>query len=80
MWGEDLTVQFVLLSNITAHDASGQQEEFTMVQVRYIVSDIEAAIVFYTQLLGFYLDMHPAPAFAMLSLGDLRLVHSVPNP
>jgi catechol 2,3-dioxygenase-like lactoylglutathione lyase family enzyme len=51
-----------------------------MVQVRYIVTDIEAAIAFYTLHLGFHLDMHPAPAFAMLSRRDLRLVLSVPNP
>jgi catechol 2,3-dioxygenase-like lactoylglutathione lyase family enzyme len=49
------------------------------VQVRYIVHDVEAAIAFYTDLLGFRLVMHPAPAFAMLSLGDLRLVLSAPN-
>jgi catechol 2,3-dioxygenase-like lactoylglutathione lyase family enzyme len=51
-----------------------------MVQVGYIVTDIQAAIKFYTQLLGFHLDMHPAPAFAMLSHRDLRLVLSMPNP
>ena len=51
-----------------------------MVQVRYIVTDMDAAIAFYCQHLGFHLDMHPAPAFAMLSRGDLRLVLSVPNP
>ena len=51
-----------------------------MVQVRYIVSDVEAAIAFYTQRLGFHLDMHPAPPFAMLSRGELRLVLSAPNP
>ena len=50
------------------------------VQVRYIVHDIDAAIAFYTTQLGFHLDMHPAPPFAMLSRGDLRLVLSVPNP
>jgi catechol 2,3-dioxygenase-like lactoylglutathione lyase family enzyme len=50
------------------------------VQVRYIVRDIDAAIEFYTKHLGFHLDMHPAPPFAMLSRGDLRLVLSVPNP
>jgi catechol 2,3-dioxygenase-like lactoylglutathione lyase family enzyme len=50
------------------------------VQVRYIVHDIDAAIGFYTRSLGFRLEMHPAPAFAMLSRGDLRLVLSVPNP
>jgi catechol 2,3-dioxygenase-like lactoylglutathione lyase family enzyme len=51
-----------------------------MVQVRYIVHDVDAAIDFYVKLLGFHLDMHPAPPFAMLSLGDLRLVLSAPNP
>lgn len=50
------------------------------VQVRYIVHDVEAAIPFYTQRLGFTLEMHPAPAFAMLTRGDLRLVLSAPNP
>ncbi len=50
------------------------------VQVRYIVNDVDAAIAFYTKHLGFHEDMHPAPAFAMLSRGDLRLVLSAPNP
>ena len=50
------------------------------VQVRYIVYDVDSAISFYTSLLGFTLEMHPAPAFAMLSHGDLRLVLSAPNP
>ena len=50
------------------------------VQVRYIVNDVDSAIDFYTKQLGFELQMHPAPAFAMLSRGDLRLVLSAPNP
>jgi len=50
------------------------------VQVRYIVHDVGAAIAFYTKLLDFKLEMHPAPPFAMLSRGDLRLVLSAPNP
>jgi catechol 2,3-dioxygenase-like lactoylglutathione lyase family enzyme len=50
------------------------------VQVRYIVHDVDAAIAFYTEQLGFTLEMHPAPPFAMLSRGDLRLVLSAPNP
>ncbi len=44
------------------------------VSVRYIVDDVEAAIAFYTQHLGFGVDLHPAPGFAMLSRGDLRLL------
>ena len=50
------------------------------VQVRYIVHNVDAAIAFYTKLLDFKLEMHPAPPFAMLSRGDLRLVLSAPNP
>src|SRR5690242_4983192 len=50
------------------------------VQVRYIVRDVDAAIAFYGRHLGFRTVMHPAPAFAMLSRGDLRLVLSAPNP
>ena len=50
------------------------------VQVRYIVHDVDAAVAFYCEHLGFQVVMHPAPAFAMLSRGDLRLVLSAPNP
>lgn len=50
------------------------------VQVRYIVRDVDAAIAFYCGHLGFHEVMHPAPSFAMLSRGDLRLVLSAPNP
>src|SRR5262245_61778929 len=50
------------------------------VQVRYIVNDVDAAIAFYCRHLGFKEVMHPAPAFAMLTRGDLRLVLSAPNP
>jgi catechol 2,3-dioxygenase-like lactoylglutathione lyase family enzyme len=49
------------------------------VQVRYIVDDVDAAIAFYCQQLGFHEDMHPAPSFAMLSRGDLRLVLTRPG-
>jgi catechol 2,3-dioxygenase-like lactoylglutathione lyase family enzyme len=49
------------------------------VSVRYIVNDVDAAIAFYTQHLGFHEDMHSAPTFAMLSRGDLRLVLSAPS-
>lgn len=50
-----------------------------MVSVRYIVDDVDAAIAFYTERLGFAVEMHPAPGFAMLSRGDLRLLLSSPG-
>ena len=49
------------------------------VSVRYIVNDVDEAIGFYCRNLGFSEVMHPAPAFAMLSRGDLRLVLSAPG-
>jgi catechol 2,3-dioxygenase-like lactoylglutathione lyase family enzyme len=49
------------------------------VSVRYIVNDVDEAIAFYSQHLGFREDMHPAPTFAMMSRGDLRLVLSAPG-
>ena len=49
------------------------------VSVRYIVNDVDAAIEFYCGHLGFKEEMHPAPSFAMLSRGDLRLVLSAPG-
>ncbi len=50
-----------------------------MVTVRYIVDNVDASIDFYANNLGFTLVMHPAPSFAMLSRGDLRLALSSPS-
>ncbi|TAM62305.1 MAG: VOC family protein [Chloroflexota bacterium] len=52
----------------------------SQVSVRYIVDDVDAAIDFYRERLGFGLVMHPAPAFAILDRGALRLLLSAPNP
>jgi len=49
------------------------------ISVRYIVNDVDAAIGFYCGLLGFREVMHPAPTFAMLESGELRLVLSAPG-
>ena len=49
------------------------------VSIRYIVNDVDAAIRFYVDKLGFQLDMHPAPGFASLSKGDLRLLLNRPG-
>jgi catechol 2,3-dioxygenase-like lactoylglutathione lyase family enzyme len=49
------------------------------VSVRYIVDDVDAAINFYREHLAFTLIMHPAPPFAMLDRGDLRLLLSAPS-
>lgn len=49
------------------------------VSVRYIVSDVAAAVEFYTSLLGFEVRMHPAPGFAALERGDLTLLLNAPG-
>jgi catechol 2,3-dioxygenase-like lactoylglutathione lyase family enzyme len=49
------------------------------VSVRYIVHDVDEAIRFYCDELGFTERMHPAPTFAMLVKDDLRLTLSAPG-
>jgi catechol 2,3-dioxygenase-like lactoylglutathione lyase family enzyme len=49
------------------------------ISVRYIVNDVDAAVAFYTAHLGFKAEMKPAPGFAMLSRGELRLLLSTPG-
>jgi catechol 2,3-dioxygenase-like lactoylglutathione lyase family enzyme len=49
------------------------------VSVRYIVNDVDEAIRFYTEGLGFDVVMHPAPTFAILDRGELRLLLSAPS-
>ena len=49
------------------------------VSVRYIVEDVEEAIDFYTGHLGFGVELNPAPGFAVLSRGDLRLLLNAPG-
>ena len=50
----------------------------TTVNVRYMVDDVEAAIAFYTNHLGFMLISKVLPAFADVARGDLRLLLSGP--
>ena len=44
-----------------------------MATVRYLVTDVERSIAFYTKALGFKLDQSMAPAFARVSNSDLTL-------
>lgn len=47
--------------------------------VRYLVDDMDAAIAFYTGLIGFDVVINKSPYFAWLSLGNLRLLLSHPG-
>ena len=50
-----------------------------MVNVRYMVDDVDTAIDFYTKHLGFEVRMSAAPAFADVTRGSLRLLLSGPS-
>jgi glyoxylase I family protein len=47
--------------------------------VRYQVKDVPRAVAFYTQQLGFELDQQNPPAFAQVSIGNLKLILSGPG-
>jgi catechol 2,3-dioxygenase-like lactoylglutathione lyase family enzyme len=51
----------------------------TTVSVRYIADDVDAAVAFYVERLGFDVETRPAPGFAMLARGDLRLLLNQPG-
>jgi predicted enzyme related to lactoylglutathione lyase len=49
------------------------------VNVRYIVNSVDAALPFYTELLGFEVKMRPAPTFATLQRDSLLLYLNEPG-
>lgn len=49
------------------------------VTVRAIADDVDAALAFYRDHLGFEVLAHPAPGFAMLGRGGLRLLLNAPG-
>jgi catechol 2,3-dioxygenase-like lactoylglutathione lyase family enzyme len=59
--------------------AGGEEDVERSATVRYFVKDLDEAIVFYRDQLGFEEELHAPPTFAMLYRGDLRLLLSVPG-
>lgn len=51
----------------------------TSASVRYIVDDVDAAVGFYRDQLGFDIEMRPGPGFAALTRDDLRLLLNAPG-
>jgi catechol 2,3-dioxygenase-like lactoylglutathione lyase family enzyme len=54
-------------------------EPTTMVNVRYMVDDVEASVDFYTRHFGFAVKTSAAPAFADVTKDGLRLLLSGPT-
>jgi hypothetical protein len=53
--------------------------EMSPVSVRYIADDVESVTEFYRDNLGFTVELSPAPGFAVLSRGELRLLLNAPG-
>ena len=60
----------------TGKETQMSKEQSAPVSVRYMIDDVDAAVAFYTNHLGFTLEMDAAPAFASISRGHLRLLLS----
>jgi len=61
----------------TAKD--GQSFVLGLWGVRYQVKDVALSVAFYTQQLGMKLDQQSLPAFAQVSIGNLKLILSGPG-
>jgi glyoxylase I family protein len=62
--------------------SDGRQEKkmiFRAVAVRYQVKDVSRSVAFYTQHLGFKLEIQSSPAFAKVTSGTLTLWLSGPE-
>jgi glyoxylase I family protein len=64
-----------------AGSSAGESQSFVkgLWGVRYQVKDVNRSINFYTQQLGLKLDLKNLPAFAQVSVGNLKLILSGPG-
>lgn len=58
----------------TTNRPAMSQTNSNVVSVRYMIDDVEAAVAFYTNHLGFRLETDASPAFASVVRGNLRLL------
>ena len=60
---------------------TGETESFVLAfhGVRYQVKDVSRSVAFYTKQLGFKLEMQQLPAFANVSIGNLKILLSGPE-
>ncbi|HSH90601.1 MAG TPA: VOC family protein [Ramlibacter sp.] len=58
---------------------TSSRESLAFHGVRYQVKDVSRSVAFYTQQLGFKLEHQQPPAFAAVSLGELKILLSGPE-
>src|SRR4051812_21216861 len=64
---------------MTHNQNHDQRPDAKVAVVRYQIADIERAVTFYTEVLGFQVEMKSGTAFAAVTLGHLRLLLSGPG-
>src|SRR5213594_2467370 len=69
----------VAVHETAASASEGQSFVLGLWGVRYQVKDVNRSVAFYTQRLGFKLDQKNLPAFAQVSIGNLKLILSGPG-
>ncbi len=71
------------MTSMQQHDKQTTESAQTLIVglwgVRYQIKDVQRSIAFYTQTLGFRLDMQNLPAFGQVSIGNLKLILSGPG-
>jgi glyoxylase I family protein len=67
------------MSHATESTTATVRPKVTSAVVRYQVTDVDRAVRFYVERLGFALELHAGAAFAAVSRGDLRLLLSGPS-
>jgi glyoxylase I family protein len=78
--GESLaSVQSNQTTNSSTSSTDTQSFVVGLWGVRYQVKDVSRSVAFYTQQLGFKLDQQNLPAFAQVSIGNLKLILSGPG-
>jgi predicted enzyme related to lactoylglutathione lyase len=65
-------------SSQAGKQSKAKESDMNTVRVRYMVNNLDSAVSFYTQYLGFRTGQGATPNFAMLSRGNLQLVLSTP--
>jgi catechol 2,3-dioxygenase-like lactoylglutathione lyase family enzyme len=74
-----LSLALGLVAALAGGSVAESKPDVRFLAYRAIVTDVDAAIEFYTRQLGFTLITHPAPGFAALSLGELKLLLNAPG-
>jgi catechol 2,3-dioxygenase-like lactoylglutathione lyase family enzyme len=72
----DICRQCTNANTMTSNQPAGQ---IRSVAFRYIVNDVDAAVNFYVNMLGFHADQHVKSAFASLSVGNSHLFINRPG-